>query len=153
VNQPQKSEISKLPGFVTTALVAFAKSITQTPPHQILHDGKSDYLHRWYLERTRETGSVYVHKILRSDADEELHDHPGDNMSIILEGEMIEVMEQGQRILVPGDVILRPAEFRHRLILENPVTTIWIMGERIREWGFWSKDGQFMPWRKFVARR
>lgn len=69
-------------------------------PHFII--AKSDatpYLRRWYftpwsddkhkLKRKR-LPNIYLHHILKSDDDRALHDHPWDNVSIILKGGYIE---------------------------------------------------------------
>jgi len=144
---------SRLPDFATVALLAMAQNIMRTEPNQILSDYEQDYLHRWFLEKERTTGSVYIHHILRSDYDEEMHDHPGDNLSIVLSGTIKEYSPQGTRILLPGDVISRKATDRHKLEIDSPAITMWIMGERIREWGFWSKDGIFTPSGEFFEKR
>lgn len=146
--------LPKLPSFVITALVSMARGhMERNAPDQVLKEYGEDYLHRWFLEKDRVEGSVYIHRIHRSDYDEELHDHPGDNMSILLEGTMLEQREDGLHHLSPGSVVLRKAEERHRLLLETPVTTLWIMGERIREWGFWMGNGEFMPSEDFFRQR
>lgn len=145
--------MGELPSFVTTALLALARSYMKQQPTQVLSEYGEDYLERWILDKDRLTGSVYIHRILRSDYDEELHDHPGDNLSIVLHGTMVEITEDGERLLFPGSVIHRRADERHRLRLTEPVTTIWIMGERIREWGFWDKSGNFTPSQQFFADR
>ena len=144
----------RLPEFVTTALLAMARGhMERNPPNQVLREYGEDYLHRWFLEKDREHGSVYIHHILRSDYDPELHDHPGDNMSILLHGSMREETESGTRSLAPGDVITRNAEYRHRLLMDEPVITMWIMGRRTREWGFWTGDGDFVPSQEFFEKR
>lgn len=143
----------KIPDFVRIALNALALRYMEQEPSQILSEYGEDYLHRWFLEKDQFKGSVYIHRILRSDYDDELHDHPGDNMSIILDGQITEIMPSGKRILNPGDVILRKATDRHKIEIESPVTTIWIMGERVREWGFWDDSGQFIPSQEFFKMR
>lgn len=143
-----------LPPFVTAALLSMARNhMAATAPSQILEEYGEAYLHRWFLEKDRTQGSVYIHHILRSDYDPELHDHPGDNMSILLHGAISEQREEGTRILVPGSVVLRKAEEKHRILIEEPVITLWIMGERTREWGFWTEDGEFIPSQKFFDMR
>lgn len=140
--------MNKLPSFAADAFLALARRYMQQEPSQILGDDGDPYLLRWYLEKTRQS-SVYVHRMLRSDRDPQLHDHPGDNLTIMLEGEMREVTPAGTRILTPGDVVTRNAADRHRIEIDAPITTLWIMGARVREWGFWFEDGSFMPSREF----
>jgi len=55
----------------------------------------SDYMHRWWLVKAADDKSakaVRVHRVLRSDHDRALHDHPWDNCSIILRGGYWEVV-------------------------------------------------------------
>lgn len=143
---------TRLPDFATSALLMMAHSIMKTEPSQILGDYGEDYLHRWFLEKEK-TGSVYIHHILRSDYDVEMHDHPGDNLSIVLSGTIKEISPEGTRILRPGDIVSRRATDRHKLKIDEPAITMWIMGERIREWGFWSANGVFTPSTEFFKRR
>ena len=143
-----------LPAFVTRALLSMARKHMDTHyPSQILEEYGEEYLHRWFLEKDRVEGSVYIHRILRSDYDPELHDHPGDNLSILLHGTIEEQREDGIHLLQPGAVVLRQSEERHRLLIKEPVITLWIMGERTREWGFWTEDGTFIPSQEFFAMR
>jgi hypothetical protein len=145
---------STLPGFVTRALLSMANAhMHNHRPDQILSEYGAEYMKRWFLEKDRSEGSVYIHRILRSDYDEELHDHPGDNMTILLDGEIDEQREEGLFRLEPGAIVIRKAEERHRLLLERPVTTLWIMGERVRQWGFWTDEGDFVPSEEFFRTR
>ena len=112
------------------------------------------YLRRWFLDKSRDS-SVYVHHMLRSDQDEELHDHPADNLTIMLDGLMREVTPSGVRILHPGDIVERMATDRHRIEIDAPITTIFVMGERTRDWGFWTggDDDRFVPSQEFFKQR
>ena len=140
--------MNSLPAFAADAFLALARRYMEQEPSQVLGDHRDPYLLRWFLDKTRE-GSVYVHRMLRSDADPQLHDHPADNMSIMLEGVMREVTAHGVRVLTPGDVVVRAATDTHRIEIDAPITTIFVMGPRVREWGFWFDDGSFMPSREF----
>lgn len=91
---------------------------------------------------------VYVHRWNRSDPDD-LHDHPWNNVSLVLTvGYWEEVEENGARVTYwrpPGSVIFRKAEDRHRVILDNanplkPVSLFITSVER-REWGFHTAEG------------
>jgi hypothetical protein len=146
--------MNKLPAFATAALLALARRYMEQEPSQVLGHQDDPYLRRWFLEKSRR-GSVYVHEMLRSDQDEELHDHPGDNLSIMLEGEMRERTPTGTRILLPGDMVERLATDRHRIEIDAPIVTLFIMGERRREWGFWTNDadGRFVPSQEFFKER
>lgn len=148
--------MTKLPDFVLETLRFFANGVMQVRPDQILGTNEDPYLYRWFVEKEKTVGSIYIHKMLRSDADIEFHDHPGDNMSIILSGKMIEHTPRGIFEWNPGDVITRKAQDKHRVEIHEPLETMWIMGPRIKEWGFWREtpEGEdFIPSQEFFKER
>ena len=117
-----------------------------------------------YLDRLRiiETPwfRVYFHRILRSDKDRHLHDHPWSFLSIILRGGYWEHTEpRGFRIWAPTErawkkqwsVIRHKATDLHRLELPEgeSVWTLVFAGRRIREWGFQTENG-WVPWREYL---
>lgn len=117
-----------------------------------------DYLHRWWIRRDREKGNTYFHKIMRSDDDRALHDHPWDFVSLILEGGYIELRTHlfhgGPVINVryeAGDVNVKKAEDAHRLILYPDTTayTLVFTSPVRRAWGFYCRKG-WVPWEQFV---
>ena len=123
----------------------FAPSLTIAP------DG-NPYLFRWHLiERNSDRGNVYLHLQIASDPERPLHDHPWDNMSVILAGGYDEIWDQFPdrpgsvvvRELRKGDTVFRKAEEAHRLVLPNVryAMTLFTTGPKIREWGFWYPDG------------
>jgi len=124
------------------------------PPDQIIgqEPGRPDYLRRWLTIPKNRAGNSYLHLIGRSDDDRALHDHPWDNVSIIIDGRYIEHTPEGQFVRHPGDIVHRKATDRHRLELIDgaPVTSLFIVGPKIREWGFWCPQG-FVHWRDFDA--
>lgn len=136
--------MDRLPQFAVVSLLAMARRFMRVEPSQILgKDDKDPYLLRWWLEKDVTLGSVYLHHMLRSDAEAEMHDHPSDNLTIMLDGEMNEHTEKGLIVRRPGDIVARRAEQRHRIELSAPIITMWVMGPKIREWGFWrEQDGQ-----------
>lgn len=133
-------------------VLAWANTITSSrPPDLVINDGdRQPYLERWHLLPKMQAGGVNIHRILRSDKDVP-HDHPWDNTTFVLDGEMIDESAAGRRLLRPGDIVHRVAEGHHRLILEPGmvVTTMFFMQERRRDWGFHCPKG-FVPWRDFV---
>lgn len=128
--------------------------------------GKEDPLMtRWIILRFPAIG-LYVHKFYRSDYDLALHDHPWPFVALILKGGYWEVhdhTETGLETSVwrkPGRVLLRPAEWRHRVVLQEEVRTqlgepvkckpswsLIIVGRRSRYWGFFLPEG-WCWWRK-----
>jgi hypothetical protein len=108
-----------------------------------------DYLHRYYLFlKNRKTFpfNVMLHKIVRSD-DPFMHDHPWPYLTIVLKGGYWEhnFDKNGNEIRTwrgPGSVIKRRAKEYHWLELQNeqPATTLFFVGLRVREWGFLDND-------------
>lgn len=108
---------------------------------------------RWTLFRFPAFG-IYLHKFCRSDYDRALHDHPWPFISIILRGGYAEQHTQtqdGQEIVEwrrPGSILLRPASWRHRVILEEGKTSwnLILVGRRCQKWGFFI-NGKWCWWR------
>lgn len=107
---------------------------------------------RYILFRVPAIG-IYLHKFVRSDYERALHDHPWPFLSILL-GSYVEVHDQtidGKEVQVlhkKWSVLLRPAEWRHRVIIDRPVWTILIVGRRCRKWGFHLASG-WCWWRRY----
>jgi hypothetical protein len=123
---------------------------------------ENPYLKRWYLYRSLEEGSVYLHQMLRDDDDRALHDHPWDFFSFLLAGGYREHTSTGiveRRVPVLGgrpDIVFRQAKHAHRLELFRdlkgniiPAWTIVFTGPKIREWGFHCPQG-WVHWSDFV---
>lgn len=105
-------------------------------------DYHSPYLTRLILLKTEKL-SIYLHKFHRSDADD-LHDHPWNFLSFILWRGYNEyyIDERGaisRRRVWPGQIIYRPAEHAHRVVLidNKPAYTLVIHGPYVRLWGFY----------------
>lgn len=123
----------------------------QRPKHRIIPrvnpDGTVErYLERWYILRKDLIGA-YLHRFWASDEDG-VHDHPWDNISIVVAGGYWEHLPDGQRLWrKPGFVKFRKAEEFHRLEIpvgwEGKAWTIFIRFKRRRIWGFWGKDGWY----------
>ena len=97
------------------------------------------YMRRWY---PGPGPRLRYHEILRSDPDRDLHDHPWDFTSLILEGAYVEITPDGERRWQAGDVIRRRATDLHRLELDGgPVWTQVRTGPVRRWWGFQTADG------------
>lgn len=140
---PKRHNMSALPSFAIVPLLAMARMVMQQQPSQVLGPEGDIYLRRWWLEKNPSEGSLYIHHMLRSDQDEEFHDHPAENLSIILKGQMIEHTPGGKHVWNAGDMVVRKAEDRHRVEIERPLITLWAMGPKIRDWGFWREsDGK-----------
>lgn len=149
----------KLPGFITLPLGRMANRVMSgRQPDFIIGNGKTPYMLRWWLLPRNPIFNVYLHDIRRSDDDRALHDHPWLNISVILVGGYVEhtidaggVHRRTER--KTGDVVVRRPKAAHRLEMErNGVCwSLFIIGPRIRDWGFHCPDAGWIPWKKFVA--
>ena len=122
------------------------------------------YLTRWTLcgSRTSDSRTVFLHRFLRSDADE-MHDHPWPFRSVILAGGYYEVTPakgwangEGpvqRRWYGPGRILTRPAEWIHRIEIPegHECWTLVFRGTKERGWGFWCPLIGFRPWREHMA--
>jgi len=119
--------------------------------------GGDPYLYRWHIMPRNDMGGVYLHIQTASDPERPLHDHPWDNMSVILAGGYDEIAQPAPpygdvtiRQLRPGSCMMRSAEVAHRLILPEGIKysiSQFTMGARRREWGFWI-DGKWYPYQE-----
>lgn len=124
-------------------------------PDLIIGPKDNPYMLRWHIFHWR-GWQLALHKICRSDDDRALHDHVGDNISIILKGRYTEFPGEwgrGEVHEAPG-FIFRKAETPHRLVL-NPgeVTwTLWLRWPPRRRWGFHCPKG-WRHWKEYVAEK
>ena len=128
----------------------------QGEPHELIsRRDTGPYLLRWYLLprfRWLKWINVYLHKFVADDELEALHDHPRASLSLLFLGEYREITPGGVRIYRAPALIKRRADHRHRIELINgkPAWTLFIMGPKVREWGFWCPHG-FRHWTQFHA--
>lgn len=143
-------------------LDALIRRVTRRPPDFVIGPKDDPYLRRWHLlPRNRRVG-IYLHQMLHDDDDDRaLHDHPYNNVSIILRGGYQEVMFRW----APADGFMLPltvakdrrpgrrAGDAHKLRMLPGVTESWslfLMGPRVREWGFWCPGGRWVHWKEFT---
>lgn len=134
-------------------------------PHITLLQEGRPYLLRWYVIPRNSRFNIYLHKFLKSDEDEALHDHPWWFASLILNGEYVEHRKDATTHRKAGSVALRRSKTAHRVELlqevtssdagwtmyrEAPVWTLFFTGPKRREWGFHCPKG-WIPWTKFTA--
>jgi hypothetical protein len=100
-------------------------------------------------------GNVYLHKILRSDDDRALHDHPWENRSLVIAGGYWEHVSPITKFWRgPGSSISRGADAAHRLELPTyrlrpvPCVSLFFTGPKTREWGFHCEGG-WRHWEEF----
>ncbi len=134
--------------------------VSKRAPDKTIGPDHDPYMRRWYILPHNPWFNVYLHQILRSDRERELHDHPWDNWSYIVEGAYYEHQEVqlfknlDHKFICPfplwkGKSKFRKAEHKHRIEIMSPVWSIFIIGPKKRDWGFWQGD-KFIPWQEFV---
>lgn len=133
----------------TNDLVAWANGVMERAPDFVIGD---NYLRRWWVIPRNRLQNVYLHEVLHSDDDRALHDHPWDNVSVLIAGGYIEHTPEGVFQRGPGDVIHRKATDSHRLEVPDGgyALTLFFTGPIVREWGFHCPQG-WRHWRDFVA--
>lgn len=109
------------------------------------------YLCRYKLFRCR-WFKVFLHHILRSDEDPDLHDHPWAFVSLVLWSGYLEVLPTGMRTVRAGDVVRHRATDSHRLILDRPAWTLVLVTGKKRTWGFHTRSG-WMPYGDYFDRK
>lgn len=132
------------------------------PPDQIIGRDNEPYLLRWIIRQRQDgkkskLGNIYLHKILRPDHDVP-HDHPWWSLSIVLEGPLSEVRRTRlfgdvKRHFSDGDLVIRSPWAKHALYLpqDYPALTFFIVGPRLRRWGFHCDRG-WLHWKEFDRR-
>lgn len=105
------------------------------------------YLYRWHVTPRSYEANDYFHIQVSSDPERPLHDHPWDNMSVLLANAYDELVQvdppMAQVVLhrrVEGQVVFRKAHTAHRLLLSPHVPyvmTRFFTGSASKQWGFW----------------
>lgn len=120
-------------------------------------EGEVDYIRRWWIIPRNPWSNLYLHLTQRDDDDRALHDHPWPSRSVILSGGYLEYTPEGIFERVPGDVIERPVDAAHRLVLHRdvndhpvPCISLFFTGAKERDWGFHCPKG-FVPWQDFTG--
>lgn len=130
---------------------------------------------RWRIVRWR-GWQLALHKWCRSDEDRALHDHSGNNVSLILSpqgydeivretvftGDVLTCEKEGEyvhtcdvtRRRFPFVPYFRRAEAPHRIALRDarPVWSLWLRWPPRREWGFHCPRG-WRHWKDFLGTR
>lgn len=129
-------------------------------PDEVIGGEDRPYIERWHIFRKwkiKVLENVYLHRILRSDDDRALHDHPWWNVSVVLQGGYYEVMPAvpdlyiyGWRNTIKkwrgiGSIVFRSSKAIHRLELPahapRETWTLFITGPKVKEWGFFCPRG------------
>jgi len=126
-------------------------------PHKDIVKNGVLYLRRHYLSpRKWRLPRWFLHLIKRPDVDRHPHDHPWGFLTLVLKGGYTEeVYHQGKflyrREVRAGNLLWRPAEHTHKIThLHVPeVWTLVVAAPARRTWGFWTEEGEFVPWMKY----
>jgi hypothetical protein len=149
----------KLPRFLLGRLQAWAmRTMDNRPPDFIIGGPDNPYMHRWWIIPRNRFFNIYLHRIVRSDDDRALHDHPWLNASILILGGYDEhrIMAGGihrRDRRFAGSVKLRRAVTAHRLELlpDWDCVSLFITGPKIRSWGFHCPEQGWVHWERFTA--
>lgn len=120
-------------------------------PFFVIEGFTGPYLCRYKLFRSK-SFKVFIHHILRSDEDGELHDHPWNFVSFILWSGYIEVLPWGSRLLRAWSLVKHRATDAHRLIMDRPAWTLVFVTGKNRTWGFHTKAG-WMSYKDFFNQK
>lgn len=123
---------------------------SKRPPDFIVGTPGQPYMLRWWVIPRNKLFNIYLHKFLRSDDDEALHDHPWLNMSYLLEGSYIEHTKAGSAHRFAGDAKFRFAHTPHRIEIDKPCWSLFVTGPIIRQWGFHCPSG-WKHWKAFTT--
>jgi hypothetical protein len=148
MNIPQP-RVTKLPDvavdFMAQTFIGYART---KEPTLIARPNGAVMFYRWWLMRDEKLCSVYLNRHVGSDDVQAPHDHPWDNMSIILEGKFREKLYEKHElrqtvVRTKGDVVVRVARFSHRIEMEpgEECWTLFITGPTVNKWSFNCPDG------------
>ena len=121
-------------------------------PDVVIGPVDDPYMLRWWLIPRNEVFNIYYHRVLHSDDDRALHDHPWPSFSLLVSGILCERTKDGLRVILPGQCVFRTPQMAHRLELigDEAAETLFITGPRVRDWGFHCPKG-WVHWRDFVG--
>jgi hypothetical protein len=134
----------------------FERVATRAPDFII--GGEHPYLLRWWVLPRNRLFNIYLHRIVRSDDDRALHDHPWLNCSYLLRGSYTEhgIAAGGvhwSRVRAERSITFRRPTAAHRLELhDGPCWSLFFTGPVVRRWGFHCPAG-WRPWQVFTSAR
>ncbi len=95
---------------------------------------------------------VFLHRFIRSDYAQDMHDHVARFISIGVRGRYVELTPDGEMEWRAPWIRTFPANHIHTIKLypnETAWTMVIIFRLKRKEWGFW-KDGAWIHWRKYL---
>ena len=113
-----------------------------------IRHGDELHMRRHFVTNSKQM-SIRFHHIVRSDDDRDLHDHPWDYASLLIDGTLIEVTPDDTVEYTAPALIVHRAEDLHRIVLPaGPVWTYVTTGPLVRKWGFLTERG-WVPWDQY----
>ena len=136
--------VSKLPDLVVDFLAqTFTRYARANEPTLIVRPTGPVMFYRWWLMRDEKLCSVYINRHVGSDDLPAPHDHPWDNMTIVLDGRFSEELYQEDQLCetvvrTKGDVVVRSATFSHRIEMRpgEECWTLFVTGPVVNKWSF-----------------
>lgn len=136
-----------------------AKKMASRKPDVVIGPPEDPYLLRWWVIPRNKFFNIYLHRVLTSDDDRALHDHPFMNVSYIIRGGYDEhtILNGGVNKRVKrkaGSFKVRLPSAAHRLEITpdlGEAITLFITGPRVRHWGFHCPNG-WVDWKKFTSK-
>jgi hypothetical protein len=157
-------------GKTAPSLYSFAHKITRNAM-QTSYFHLDDYMKRYWVTSDPKANpdqklAGRIHIIERPDYEDAMHDHPWENISVILHGGYIErvPVQQHQEIKLDsvefcdiirstGDVIHRKATDRHKIVMVDPTVqtiSMFITGPWEQDWGFYDAERGKVYWREYL---
>jgi hypothetical protein len=136
----------------------FENTLCALLPHRDICDRETGelYLRRFYLTPRIFGRRIFLHHIVRSDKDRDLHDHPWNFVTVILRYGYWETLNGiVWAFHRPLSVLRRQSEDAHRITLaarrnQKGAWTLVFVGKRQRRWGFHTPDG-WVYWRDYLG--
>ncbi len=134
------------------------KYMKSREPDFVIGGSDDPYLLRWWVIPRNRFFNIYLHKVLHSDDDRALHDHPFCNVSFIVKGGYDEytiadggVGHRARRLAGAFKFRLPSAAHRLEIVPELGETiTLFVTGPRVRQWGFHCPQG-WKHWKEFTS--
>src|SRR3972149_7283179 len=120
----------------------FIQWLTKRQSQRMITRDDKPYLERFYIFSSKYL-TILLHRFHSSDPDD-FHDHPFDNITVLLKGRYREDNVDGTfNIARPWYIKFRTAEQFHRIRMikdTGPTWSLFIHFKRRRDWGFLKKE-------------
>lgn len=143
--------------FAAAILIAYVAR-PRRPDFVLVTAAGDTYMRRWWVWARNRWANAYWHILGADDDARAVHDHPWWNITIVIRGSYREVFADGTfKIRRPGSIVLRSPRDAHRLEIVTPtVTTLFLTGPVVRDWGFQTATDGWMhhsKWQDYCSAR